>query len=89
MIIEALLAKMKTLLSVRFNEHEIWIMDSEGVEEFVRQGVYDKFDFSKKMFYREPLIWYNYKRTIVSFYGANKRMEASQCHYLITNFGNC
>lgn len=38
MIIEALLAKMKkdekTLLRVRFNGHEMWIMDSEGVEEF-------------------------------------------------------
>lgn len=35
MIIEALLAKMKKLCyeSV-FNGHEMWIMDSESVEEF-------------------------------------------------------
>ena len=48
-----------------------------------------KFDFSKKMFYIGPEVWYNYRRTIVLFYGVNRRMEASQCHYLITNFGNC
>lgn len=67
----------------------MWIMDSEVMGKSARVRVYYKFDFSKKMFYINPEVWYNDKRTILSFYGVNRRMEASQCHYLITNFGNC
>ena len=67
----------------------MWIMDSETIGESAKKRVYYKFDFSKKMFYISLGVWYNYMRTIVLFYGVNRRTEASQCHYHITNFGNC
>lgn len=80
---------VKNPVEVRFLGHNMWIMEC-GIEgKLVVKIVYNKFEFSKKMFYICTSIWYNEIRNIIPFFGANRRVEANGWHYLITSFGNC
>ena len=58
---------MKNPVEVRFLGHDMWIMEC-GIEgKLVVKIVYNKFEFSKKMFYIHVSIWYNEIRNIVPF----------------------
>ena len=66
-----------------------WIIDSGRSDElFVKECTTSSIS-RRNCFTYKPRFGIMITVILYRFFGANRRVEANGCHYLITNFGNC